>query len=71
MCSFVVFASAAVVHGIIVILIKIDVLLVFYEHHVRGVFQKYAERFHRMIAIAARLVIFHYKHAWYMLIKYR
>ena len=38
---------------------------------VRGVFQKYAERFHRMFAIAARLMIFHIKHAWYMLIKYR
>ena len=38
---------------------------------VRGVFQKYAERFHRMFAIAARLMIFHVKHAWYMLIKYR
>ena len=30
----------------------------------RGVFQKYAERFHRMFAIAARLMIFHVKHAW-------
>ena len=37
----------------------------------RGVFQKYAERFHRMFAIAARLMIFHVKHAWYMFIKYR
>ena len=37
----------------------------------RGVFQKYAERFHRLFAIAARLMIFHCKHAWYMLIKYR
>ena len=35
---------------------------------IRGVFQKYAERFHRMFAIAARLMIFHVKHAWYMLI---
>ena len=39
--------------------------------YIRGVFQKYAERFHRMFAIAARLMIFHIKHAWYMLIKYR
>ena len=38
---------------------------------VRGVFQKYAKRFHRLFAIAARLLIFHFKHAWYMLIKYR
>ena len=37
----------------------------------RGVFQKYAERFHRMFAIAARLMIFHVKHAWFMLIEYR
>ena len=36
---------------------------------VRGVFQKYAERFHRMFAIAARLMIFHVKYAWYMFIK--
>ena len=36
---------------------------------VRGVFQKYAERFHRMFAIAARLMIFHAKHAWYIFIK--
>ena len=33
-CSFVGFASAAVAHGIIVILIKIDIL--FYEHHVQA-----------------------------------
>ena len=39
--------------------------------NIRGVFQKYAERFNRMFAIAARLMIFHVKHAWYMLIKYR
>ena len=39
--------------------------------YVRGVFQKYAERFHRMVAIAARLMIFHVKHSWYMLIQYR
>ena len=39
--------------------------------HVRGVFQKYAERFHRMFAIAAMLIIFHVRHTWYMLIKYR
>ena len=38
---------------------------------IREVFQKYAERFHRMFAIAARLMIFHVKHAWYTLIKYR
>ena len=38
---------------------------------IRGVFQKYAERFHRMFAIAARLMIFHIKHACYMIIKYR
>ena len=38
---------------------------------IRGVFQEYAEWFHRMFAIAARLMIFHVKHAWYMLIKYR
>ena len=38
---------------------------------IRGVFQKNAERFHRIFAIAARLMIFHTKHAWYMLIKYR
>ena len=41
------------------------------ELDIRGVFQKYAERFHRMFAIAARLMIFHVKHAWYMFIKYR
>ena len=34
MCSFVVFESAAVAHGIIAILIKIDIL--FYEHHVQA-----------------------------------
>ena len=39
--------------------------------HIYGVFQKYAERFHKMFAIAARLMIFHVKHAWYMFIKYR
>ena len=39
--------------------------------HIRGVFQKYAERFHRMFAIAAKLMIFYVKHAWYILIKYR
>ena len=33
-CSFVVFASAAVAHAFIVILIKIDIL--FYEHHVQA-----------------------------------
>ena len=33
------------------------------ELAIRGVFQKYAERFHRMFAIAARLMIFHVKHA--------
>ena len=33
---------------------------------IRGVFQNYAERFHRMFAIAARLMIFHVKHAWYI-----
>ena len=38
---------------------------------IRGVFQKYAECFHRMFASAARLLIFHVKHAWYMFIKYR
>ena len=38
---------------------------------VRGVFQKYAERFHRMFAIAEMLMIFHVRHAWYMVIKYR
>ena len=38
---------------------------------IRGVFQKYAERFHRMFAIAAMLMIFHVRHAWHMLIKYR
>ena len=44
-----------------------------YNYHtlIRGVFHKYAERFHRMFAIAARLMIFHVKHAWYMFIKYR
>ena len=41
------------------------------EAYIRGVFQKYAERFHRMFAIAARLMIFHVKHAWFMFIKYR
>ena len=39
--------------------------------YVRGVFQKYAERFHRMFAVATRLMISHVKHAWYILIKYR
>ena len=34
-------------------------------------FQKYAERFHRMFALAAMLMIFHVRNAWYMLIKYR
>ena len=42
---------------------------VFATQIVRGVFQKYAERFHRMFANAARLMIFHVKHAWYMLIQ--
>ena len=37
---------------------------------IRGVFQKYAESFHRMFAIADRLIIFHVKHARYMFIKY-
>ena len=37
--------------------------------NIRGVFQKYAERFHRMFASAAMLMIFHVRHAWYMLIK--
>ena len=41
------------------------------KNNVRGVFQKYAERFHRMFAVAAMLMIFHVRHAWYMLIKYR
>ena len=36
------------------------------SHELRGVFQKYAERFHRMLAIASRLMIFHVKLAWYM-----
>ena len=39
--------------------------------YIRGVFQKYAEMFHRMFAIPARLMTFHVKHAWYVLIKYR
>ena len=39
--------------------------------YIGGVFQKYVERFHRMFAIAAMLLIFHVRHAWYMLIKYR
>ena len=39
--------------------------------NVRGVFQKYAESFHRMFAIAARLMISHVKHAWYLFIKCR
>ena len=38
---------------------------------IRGVFQKYTEGFHRVFAIAASLMIFHVKHAWYMLIRYR
>ena len=38
-CSFVVFASAAVTHGIIVILMKIDIL--FYEHHVQAHIPKF------------------------------
>ena len=46
-----------------------DQLLCF--RYIRGVFQKYAERFHRMFAIAAMFIIFHVRHAWYMLIKYR
>ena len=39
--------------------------------NLRGVFQKYAERFHRMFATAAKLMLFYVKHAWYILIKYR
>ena len=38
---------------------------------IRGMFQKYAERFHRMFAIEVRLMVFHVKHAWYMFIKYK
>ena len=33
------------------------------QKSLRGVFQKYAERFHRKFAIAARLMIFHVRHA--------
>ena len=36
---------------------------------IRGVFQKYAERLHRMFAIAAMLMIFHVGNAWYIFIK--
>ena len=42
----------------------------FLDWGLHGVFQKLAERFHRMCAFAARLMTFHVKHAWYMLIKY-
>ena len=52
------------------ILFPVQLLFVVQVHDIRGVFQKYAERFHRLFAIAARLMIFHIKHAWYMLIKY-
>ena len=37
----------------------------------RGVFQKYADRFHRMFAIATRLMIFYVKHALYISNNYR
>ena len=35
----------------------------FVINDVRGVFQKYAERYHRKFAIAASLMIFYLRHA--------